>query len=107
MKSTYIIYETESLSVIAKIFGEDDACHTVAFDRFEKELEKNALYQHEMIDIASWPPIDPDDEIDPNETDPEEIELYQKMLTDYRDAIDDGEVIDADLYVKSLSRKVS
>jgi hypothetical protein len=94
MKSTYIVYETESLEVIAKISGEDDACHSVAYDRFEKELDKHALYEHKMIDVAclhlSHPPIDPDDEI------PDDDVLYSNM--------DDGQVIDADLYCASLSK---
>jgi hypothetical protein len=95
MKSTYIVYETESLEVIAKITGEDDACHTVAYDRFEKELDTDALYQHKMVDVAclnlSNPPIDPEeDDI------PDDDILYENM--------DDGQVIDADLYCASLSK---
>lgn len=92
MRKTYIVYETESLEVIAKISGEDDACHTVAYDRFEKELDKHALYKHKMIDVACLNlTIDPDDDTLLSDDDI----LYENM--------DDGQVIDADLYCASLT----
>jgi hypothetical protein len=92
MKSTYIVYETESLEVIAKIIGEDKACHDAAYDRYEKYFDKTSLYKYEMVDIASYPPIDPDDTLDPEDAiDPNElIETFNYQ------------VIDADLYCASL-----
>jgi hypothetical protein len=94
MKSTYIVYETESLDVIAKIIGEDNACHSVAYDRFKKELDKHALYKHKMIDVAS---LNPTIDIDPDDCPTDDDVLTENLL------YGDCQVIDADLYCASLT----